>query len=183
MNLGNEYFEWMYNLVCNDRYSKNLSYRKLFECLHNIEFTYKVLLDGNRAQDGIDFRYRFGYEVGYSREDVERYFGDRPCSVLEMMVSLAFRCEEQIMDDSDFGNRTGQWFWNMVVSLGLGGMNDSRFDQAYVENAIFRLLNRDYDYDGKGGLFTIPSTQRDMRTAEIWTQMMWYLDDIYDFRL
>ena len=41
-----------------------------------------------------------------------------------MMIALAIRCEEHIMDDPDAGDRTGQWFWSMLVSLGLGSMDE-----------------------------------------------------------
>lgn len=178
--LNNEYFEWMYHLVCNDKYYKNLSYRKLLCFLHSTEFVYIVERDSNRAVDGIDFRYRFGYECGYSRETIERYLDTRPCSVLEMMIALAFKVEEHIMDDPDFGNRTGQWFWNMIVNLGLGAMSDSKFDRVYAEQVIFRFINREYERNGKGGLFTIQDNKRDMRSAEIWHQTMWYLNDFLD---
>ncbi len=60
--LNNKYFEWMYQLVYNNR---RISYRKLFSYLHNVEFIYIIEMDGNRAEDGIDLRYRFGYEQGY----------------------------------------------------------------------------------------------------------------------
>ena len=106
--LRKEYFEWLYYLVCDKRFSEQNSYRKLFEHLHNTEFVYFVSMDGNRAQDGIDLRYRFGCSIGY--KDISEYL-DGPCSVLEMMIALAIRCEEKIMDDPAYGDRTGQWFW------------------------------------------------------------------------
>lgn len=178
--LNNEYFEWMHKLVCNDQYYKNLSFRKLLYYLHGTPFIYSVPMDENRAIAGTDFRYRFGYECGYSREVIERYLDTRPCSVLEMMVSLAFCVEEHIMDDPDYGNRTGQWFWNMVVSLGLGAMCDARFDRRYVEETVFRFLDREYEPNGKGGLFTLSDAKYDMREASIWNQTMWYLNEFLD---
>lgn len=78
------------------------------------------------------------------------------------------------MDDPDIGNRTGQWFWDMIVSLGLGSMDDSKFDKAYAIDVIRRFLNRDYERDGKGGLFTIEHCRYDMRDIEIWYQANWY---------
>ena len=115
--LNDAYFNWMYQLVFDGRYSKRLSYQKLLRELHRIEFTYSIPMDGNRAEDGVDLRYRFGYENGYSSSMVSTYLDNRTCSVLEMMIALAIRCEEHIMDDPDIGNRTGQWFWNMIVNL------------------------------------------------------------------
>ena len=176
--LNNAYFDWMYQLVCDDEYSRGLSYRKLLSLLHDTDFTYTIALDGNRYDDGIDLRYRFGNEQGYRDSMIASYLDNRPCSVLEMIIALAIRLEEHIMDDPDIGNRTGQWFWDMIVSLGLGSMDDSKFDKAYAIDVIRRFLNRDYERDGKGGLFTIEHCRYDMRDIEIWYQANWYLDNI-----
>ncbi|MCC2832074.1 hypothetical protein [[Clostridium] innocuum] len=182
-DLKSEYFEWMYKLVCNDKYSNGLSYRKLLYHLYNTEFIYILEKDSNRACDGIDFRYRFGYENKIPRADIERYLDIDPCNLLEMMISLSYKVEETIMDDSDYGDRTGQWFWNMIVNLELGHMFDSQFDTNYVENVVTRLLNRTYESNGKGGLFTVNNPRYDMRSVEIWYQTMWYFDDNYDFSI
>lgn len=176
--LNNEYFEWMYQLVCNEKYSKRLSYRKLLSHLHSIEFVYIIGMDSNRAEDGIDLRYRFGYERQYERSIIATYLDNQSCSVLEMLTALAIRCEEHIMDDPDVGNRTGQWFWNMIVNLGLGSMNDAKHNKDYVDGVISRFMNREYKRNGEGGLFTVEHCKHDLRTAEIWYQMCWHLDDI-----
>jgi hypothetical protein len=101
-----------------------------------------------------------------------------PCSVFEMMIALAIRCEENIMDDPSKGDRTGQWFWGMITNLGLGSMMDHRFNKIFVDDTIKRFLDRDYEPDGKGGLFRIRNTNKDLRTVEIWYQLCWYLDTI-----
>lgn len=173
--INNEYFEWMHDLVCSKRYAKAISYRKLLSRLHGTEFVYSISRDGNRAGDGIELRRRFAEEQDCI--DMVDYL-DGPCSVLEMMIALAIRCEQSIMYDPDVGDRTGQWFWGMIVNLGLGSMIDSRFDRDYVDDVLARFLNRDYEPDGKGGLFTVKDCNRDLRDVEIWYQMCWYLDDI-----
>lgn len=175
--LINRYFDWMCQLVVGDRYSKQL-YHKLFARLHDTEFTYMIPMDGNRAEDGSNLRYRFGREFGYEDVVIATFLDDRPCSILEMMTALAIRCEEHIMDDPDIGNRTGQWFWAMIDSLGLDSMNDALFNRDYVDETICRFLIREYERNGKGGLFTVNHTRRDMRSVEIWYQMCWYLDEI-----
>lgn len=178
-NIWNEqYFEWMCHLVYDNRYSKRTSYWKLLRYLHGVPFTYSIGMDGNRASDGVDLRYRFGYERNCRDPLIAAYLDDRPCSVLEMMIALAVRCEEHNMEDSDIGDRTGQWFWNMIVSLGLGSMTDDRFDERYVSGVIDRFLNREYERNGKGGLFTVEHCKRDMRGIEIWYQMHLYLESI-----
>lgn len=180
-NLRREYFNWMCSLVISD--DDTLSHRKLLKFLHSHEFVYVLYDDANRACDGIDFRYKFGYENGYNREDIEEYLDGPPCSILEMMIALSFRVENQIMDDLEYGNRTGQWFWNMIVSLGLGSMDDKHFNRAYCEEVIDTFLNRQYTEHGEGGLFTVENPEYDMRTVDIWCQFMWYLDENFDFSI
>lgn len=173
--INNEYFEWIFNLVSGESCTKELSFRKLLMRLHSIKFVYSIPKDENRAADGISLRRRFALQNGY--EDLSEYL-DGPCSVLEMMVALAIRCEENIMDDPGIGDRTKQWFWEMIANLGLNGMYDSIFDRQVVEQAVTRLLNREYEPDGRGGLFRVRHCETDLRTVEIWYQLCWYLDSI-----
>lgn len=167
--VNNDYFEWLYNLV------HGIQYRRLLIELHSIEFRYSIRMDENRADDGIRLRYRYAIQKG-CEEYVDYLNG--PCSVLEMMVALAIRCEEDIMDDPSYGDRTGQWFWHMIVNLGLGSMTDDRFDKRYVRERIDIFLNREYEPNGKGGLVTIKNCKHDLRTVEIWYQLNLYLDSI-----
>ena len=143
--------------------------------LHDIEFTWFIPYDDNRADDGIQLRRR--YALAHDDVSLSRYIPG-PCSVLEMMVALAIRCEETIMDDTALGDRTGQWFWGMVHNIGLSPMIDSEFDRNFVDEAVARLLNREYEPDGRGGLFTVKRCTHDMRTVEIWRQLSWYLGSI-----
>lgn len=179
------YFSWLCETVCGDRYSRAISYAKLLSDLHSHEFIFYIPRDENRAKDGIDLRRRYacgwdGYYMRYESDYELSRSGlyDAPCSVLEMMIALAIRCEESIMDDSRVGDRTGQWFWEMIVSLGLGSMNDDDYDPEYVHYTIERFIEREYEPNGKGGLFTIYNCDRDLRKVEIWYQLCWYLDSI-----
>lgn len=172
--LTNEYFEWMYQLVTNS----SMSYRKLLFRLYKIDFTYILPMDENREKDGINLRYRFAYEKAYEDEIVAVYLDNRPCSVLEMMIALAIRCEDNIMANPEFGDRTGQWFWIMIKNLGLEAMTDFNFSKNRVDSAISNFLKRDYEKNGKGGLFTVDECSNDFRDMEIWYQMCWYLNSI-----
>lgn len=174
--LQNLYFDWLYDMMCEGRYAKEISFRKLFVQLHQTEFIYLIERDENRAFDGIDLRYRFALDCGYM--DIYEEYLDGPCSVLEMLVALALICEEHIMDDPLMGNRTAQWFWRMIVNLGLGGMSDTHFNKRHVIESIDIFLNREYSPDGRGGLFTIKNCDRDLREVEIIYQLYWYLNSI-----
>lgn len=164
------YREWLYDIVCKDLFSKNLSYNKLLSYLSHREFTVIIPKDMNRVKDGVDLRLRYQRITG---EYINR---DKPCSILEMMIALAIRCEESIMDNPAYGDRTTQWFWNMIKNLGLYSMTDNRFDIEYVSSVVDRFLNREYAPNGEGGLFRIKNCKYDLRDVEIWYQLCWYLD-------
>jgi hypothetical protein len=175
--LNDLYFDWMLAQVKQD-YSerdKPNSFHRLLVHLHQTIFRWSIPKDKNRAEDGLSLRRRFALDQGLDGQERDIV---GPCSVLEMMISLAFKCEEEFMDDPLYGNRTSQWFWNMIVSLGLGSMTDRNFEYQYVVNAIQRFLDRDYEPNGKGGLFTIRHCDRDLRDVEIWHQLCWYVDSI-----
>lgn len=172
-----DYFEWLVNIVGDDECLDDNSYRKLLTYLYETEFRYRIRKDVNRAKDGIDLRHRFAQEYRQAGiDDIESYITG-PCNILEMMIALSFRCEE-IMNDPALGDRTSQWFWKMIINLGLGPMTDGMFDEDIVKDVVEIFLNRKYDPDGRGGLFTVRKAPRDLRRVEIWTIMMWYLDSI-----
>ena len=175
--LTNEYFDWLYKLVCYDRHSRRKSYFKLFSYLHDTDFTYTIEMDGNRAEDGIDLRYRFAREKKYDYRVVVSMLDTKPCSVLEMMIALSIRGEE-IMYDPEFGDRTSHWFWHMITNLGLDSMDDTHFNEHRVKNIIDIFLSRTYTRYGEGGLFTVPDCKYDLRRVDIWYQMNWYFNTI-----
>lgn len=178
-DIKNEYFEWLFDLACGKRFGRGISYRNLLTYLHNISFTYLIPRDRNRAEDGIDLRRRFILLTGYDNlydHVMESLNG--PCSILEMMLALAIRCEETIMDDSHIGDRTRHWFWGMITNLGLGGMRDDLFNIELVKERVNIFLSRQYEPNGEGGLFKVRDCDVDLRKVEIWFQLLWYLDTI-----
>ena len=173
------YFNWLMALAIGNRYSK-ATFDKLLIRLSNTPFRYSIERDCNRAEDGIDLRWRFAKLESNAYLDPDVIMDDLsgPCSVLEMMIALAIRCEETIMDDPSYGDRSLQWFWGMVVNLGLGSMTDDQYDDEYVTYVLDRFMDRKYEPNGKGGLFTVKNTVSDMRTMEIWYQLCSYLNTI-----
>lgn len=172
--IQNDYFEWMCDIVCRDRFAKNISYITLLSYLHSVEFKYYNMSDADRASDGVNLRHRFAldsYDYNYVRSCL-----NGPCSVLEMILALAIRCEENIMSNPRVGDRTGQWFWRMIANLGLNGMIDERFDEREAEDIVYRFMEHDYSPDGRGGLFMIRCPGKDARKLNIWNQMCLFLD-------
>ena len=106
------YFDWLYEIVCGKWEPRNLSFHSLLAFLYDKQFVPDNEMDCNRAVDGENLRDRFlDQQNDISAKDmraVTETFLRKPCSMLEMMVALALRCEETIMEDADAGNRTGQ---------------------------------------------------------------------------
>lgn len=169
----NRYFEWLYNYACKGRINDKVSFRKLFMNLHDTQFDFYIRNDMYRAMDGVNLRYRFSTVIN----DNDAFdILDEPCSVLEMILALAIRTEETIMDDPRYGDRTQQWFWQMLSNIGINRMSDDVYDKQFVNDKIYKFLERQYAPDGRGGLFYIQGVDQDLREIEIWTQLCWYLD-------
>lgn len=172
MRIEEEYFEWMYQIVLGKGYRKLLSY------LYDIPFKFILDMDYNRICDGSDLRYKFGHDTHIHSRVIDLKLGNVECSILEVMVALSIRMEESILCDPDYGDRTSIWFWEMIKSLGLYHMDDDNFDERLVCVVIERFMDRDYEPNGRGGLFTVRNACCDMREVDIWYQMCMYVDNI-----
>ena len=166
------YFDWMCDLVCNDKYTK------LLRRLNAIDFTYTIERDGNRAEDGVDLRYRFGNDRNVDDRIIATCLDDHASSVLEVMIALSLRCEEIIYGNVEDHGPLAELFWTMIENLGLSNMTDDNFYEGYVDESISVFLDHDYSYNGEGGLFVVKDPPKDMRTVELWYQMHWYLNEV-----
>ena len=167
-----QYFDWL-----SSKFHDCNKYSLLFMKLYSTNFEWFIPFDENRAGDGINLRYRFGRENDIPDPVICATLDDRPCSILEMMIALGLRIEEQIMGDAM--DQASQWIGDMLKNLGLAEYTNTNYNEEEVDRIIYIFLNRKYSRTGKGGLFEVPdlSLDRDMRTAEIWCQMCWYLNE------
>lgn len=174
------YFKWMCSVAFPDGHIRS-HYHNALQLLNTINFTYLIDLDENRMLDGLDLRYHFSYGTKIPYEYVSKELNDIPCSVLEVMVALALRCENSIMSNSNYGDRTSEWFWKMFTNLGLDKYPDEIWNESICQIAtgiIHRFLQREYEPDGTGSLFRFNSPAFDMRNVEIWDQMCLYMSEI-----
>lgn len=167
------YFEWLINKIDYGDYPRCDEYSILLRYLYSHIFWSDMPMDENRIIDGMCLR-------DYFLEDakLEDYYSihllEKNASILEVMLALSIRCERSL-SRVDYDDRTAEWFWDMVVSLGLIGMDDDKFDLDYVERTISLFLCHKYRHDGKGGLFTIQNPDTDMTKVELWYQLQSYL--------
>lgn len=185
--IRDDYKNWLIGLTnswCSS--ASGNSYLSLMEYLYSCPFTSVYANDCNRVQDGIDMRFRYieSLDSGpdflkYSYNDVFIYL-THDCNMLEMMTALAQKCEDHIMGDPEIGDRSGEWFWGMIKNTHLDTLSDECFDILEAGRIVNNIINHNYCRDGDGGLFSVKSPDIDMRTAELWYQMNWYLGEMYD---
>lgn len=145
----------------------------LIKQLMTIPFEIHVPLDGNLYPCVRAFRKRL--RIGYDGPKGSP-------SVLEIFCALAVECEEKLMSNENFGNRTTTWFWAMLYNLGVNIYDDIHYTARVaedVEDKVYMFLDRTYDYYGEGNIFTVNRPYYDMRVAPLWEQMNWWLTENY----
>lgn len=164
-----EYYEWLTEMVGGDT-----DYEQLFHVLFEKEFYYIVDFDGDRAADGISLRSTYCRFIGRQVD-----LGLGACTILEMLVALAIACEDNIMHDRDFGDRTPEWFWMILKNLGLDKFNDSNFNETEVYYRLDIFLERKYEKDGNGGAFPLKKCDKNQRLVPIWIQLNEFIQENY----
>lgn len=164
-----DYFYWLTGLLDDDDILGN--YQKLLWQLLETEFTWTVEYDGNRAADGLYLRKLYLRETGMC---VELDWG---CTVLEMLIALCRRCEDELMYDPDLGDRTSYWFMIILKNLGLNIYDDYNYDCDSVATILERFLDRDYEKNGCGGAFYVRNSVCDFRDKDLWWQLNAYLEE------
>lgn len=190
--LVEDYYYWLISIVKPEE-QKPLDYDDVLYALFATEFYSKLDNDDNRIGDGLKLRDEYGANLGLS-EGILRQLYDMtgPCSVLEVMIALAKRAEDEFMYDPNLGDRTKKWFWIMVKNLKLdvlahpwptfGPLLEGKSGpKKQFQDIVEDFLERRYKKNGEGGLFRVNKGNIDMRKTEIWYQMCWFFDENFDF--
>lgn len=168
--LEEAYFLWLCSQVGQVEKLKNKAktYWTLLRLLHRREFTWREIeKDENRAVAGKNLRLRFLEETGRKPEGDFREFG---CDMLELLIALSW----DLAWDSD--DDLVKWFWVLLDNLGLKGCSDAYPPSERMFNDIIdRFINRDYDADGRGGLFPLNEPAEDQRGVELHYQAQAFL--------
>ena len=172
-----DYILWLGNLVKLDEKEECGGYYLLIKALYKKEFYWVNDMDENRSDEGKDLRYIFADECGLDEVPDEI---NGACSVLEMMIGLAKRWNNEVSLTED-EDRSDEYFWQMVTNLGLEGCTDDKFDPVMVREKLDILLDRDYPDDGKGSLFPLERSKESQKNIEIWYQLQNYLIENYEF--
>ena len=167
------YFDWLNKLV-----RANRTYSLLMEQLYNTEFYYIIDLDQNRIGHALELQ-----RIYISKNNLPDYISDylhdaSSISVLEVLVSMAYKIEDSIMCDDDYGDRTYVWFWMMIDNLGIR-LSNSEYNDDYVDWVLRRFMNREFESDGTGSIVKLENKHRtDARDIEIWHLFCLYLSEL-----
>ena len=166
------YLNWLYAKVAysDAPSSPSVSYHKLLQMLHSIEFVWVIAMDENRAQDGLELRNEYIKQAHIS--DVPEDWYNMPCSILEMLIAFS----RIASFETEYSAK--EWFWMFLENIGLADQTDSSVGlSTLVTEVIDVLIWRTYDPDGHGGLFPLEDPPEDQRRVEIWHQFCEYLVD------
>ena len=163
---GRDYYGWLMDIV-----DGPWKYSRVITELWNTDFYSKVPMDDNRAKDGLKLRNHFENETGQKCEKGGK------CSVLEMMIGLAKRIEDEYMYDYELGDQTSDWFWEMFYNLGLDRFDDFSFDRGQILQIIYDFLDRKYGQRGQNCLFPTKHRRKNLEDVEIWWQMNDYISE------
>ena len=171
------YHFWFCDLINTNQSTR--SYTLLTKKLEDTYFSWTVPNDDNRAYEGTNLRERFCDEnnIRYVCE----YFNDE-CSMLELIVALAYRCESIMADQ--YGNMPmTKWFWDMMGNIGLSKFTDEVWTAIDGDLNVDRILREvnDWTYrrNGQGSLFPLNHAKQDQRKVELWYQLNAYLLENY----
>lgn len=169
-----DYFHWLCEMVHIDH--GNGSWWLVAKDLHRHKFVPYLDRDENRALDGLSLREQFLESEWFTTRNLL----DGDCSVLEMLIALAQRMDFETSDVYEgCEDKTAYWFWEMLDNLGLTAFDDESYveleGQTYVDQIIDKFVDREYRYDGEGGIFPLNHSNRDQRNVELWYQMSAYL--------
>lgn len=166
------YYEWLTDMLPGWRGSHSRLLRQLFET----PFRCTMETDSNRLGDGMELRSRFCWDCGYSADVRNELKARRECGVLEVMIAMAMRCEEEFMTLYTEDELIERWVGWMIRSMEIDRFDDEMYDPDAVEAALQAMMRRDYSPDGRGSLFYVPGFRGDLRQIDLWEQMMCWIE-------
>ena len=161
--MNTEYYCWLESLVNDGSHSILIRY------LFDVEYRWQMILDQNRSAGGLNLRTKFAYEHSIDIRDVS----EGPCSVLEMLIALAYNMTDILEEEP------GTWFWVLLTNLGLDQFDDRHFDEREANYILETWLDRRYACNGHGSIFPLTRYFGDCRNLDTWGQMNAWIAENY----
>ena len=108
------------------------------------------------------------------------------CTMLELLVAIARRMSFLMCGNSS-NHRTNYYFMVLLRNLKIEKCTDENWyainGEFFCEDAVWRVVDRQYDRNGNGGLFPLRHPMEDQRSVEIWYQMHAWLGENSEIEL
>lgn len=170
--LDSYYLLWLYSQIDNKTEYDSADYSRLMRAMYDTEFTWTIDFDANRAEDGKQFRRDFALDQNV--DHVPKNWAEMSCSFLELVFGLADRMSRML------DVHIGTCFWRLLSNAELDDQNNENFDSLYVEDRMFDIIDRAYEYNGEGGFFPLEFPQKNQANVELLYQMYAYIQEFYD---
>lgn len=168
------YLGWLY---AEAGYSQRGRHSQTHWCLlaqlYSKEFVWSVPNDDNRLVDGVDLRMQF-LELNQIRTPDPKWM-ELGCNMLELLIAISRRLS--FLQDGE----PSVWFWHLLEVLDLEQYNDTRYNmtvEGLVDQTLNRVIYRQYEPNGVGGLFPLRNPKHDQRKVELWSQLNAYLNEL-----
>lgn len=175
----NDYEEHLMEIV-EDKGHPMADYSLLIECLFRIPFESFHPMDNNRISDAKSMREEIiSNEYRTSRIDAT-VVSDRYISVLEVLIALARRMENDILcDPMEEIDHTSDHFWVFLRNLDIEKYSNDNYKELNIRDKVEKWVRREYGKDGFGSIFPMKKPRNDMRKIEIWDQLGDYVMENY----
>lgn len=187
--LETKYHEWALFWFVERVSVPSSRYTKLLSILSSTKFTPDYHMDENRAIDAINLKSRFLDSFhngqclpGFDPIEVERFRCLSNISVFDIMVAISDRTYREITYTFEDPLLPYDIFWTMIESMGLSDQmdGDGRFNERKIHKVVQDMMYHRYAPDGKGGLFYVKDCPHDMREAELWYQMQYWVSSLFN---
>lgn len=180
--MPDSYYCWLIELVGDGQIE--LLYQRLLWRLYSTPFFYELEFDRNRAVDGLQLRKKY-YTHYLHRSDIpQNLMDDNCCSVLEMLIALSQRAEDNLIYDPNYDDNAFHWFWTILTNLGLDLYDDNYYFEEDVDRILSNFMHHNYGPDGSnGGAFPCPGVCQDLRNVDLWWQLGAYFQKNYPIQI
>jgi hypothetical protein len=170
------YVKWLCREVLGGTLGRPLyPYMNVCAYMHKITFKDDVPNDDNRSAEGVSLRDEFLSGMGRHLAPTLpwRRFLTMECTLLEMLVGMARRCNFQVDTLT-----VQEWFFKFLENLSIAKYEDTGFtpaDRIRLSKRLNPFNNRTYSPSGAGSIFPLKRPHTDMRKLELWYQMSAYI--------
>jgi len=161
----NKYFDWLCRLIRSDTVSRNVQ-----QIIFEIPYQYYIDRDESRVEDALELRRDYLYSKKQIDDVTYNYISNEPINVLEVLIALSKRIDNQILGDVDGGT---QIFDTMISNLEI---SNSCSDD-YIRYKIDNWMHMNYDEYGHGSIFIVSDPRTPMNKTDMWYQAMYYLSE------